>query len=101
MWVVVLFDLPVSTRDAARRATKFRNFLVDSGFWMKQFSVYMKYFENREKAEVAAGHIKGHVPYKGSVTILFITDRQFGKALNFYGERKLENDKKPSQLALF
>ncbi len=101
MWVTVLFDLPVKTRKQSKAATKFRNFLIDSGFWMKQFSVYMKYYENREKAEVAARHIGGAVPEKGSVTILFITDKQFGKAQNFYGSKGVDNDKKPDQLALF
>lgn len=44
VWCVVMFDLPVGTKDERRRATKFRNNLLDLGFQMAQFSVYVQYF---------------------------------------------------------
>lgn len=43
MWVMVIFDLPVQTKAQRRAATKFRNFLLDEGFSMSQFSVYMRF----------------------------------------------------------
>ena len=39
MWVWVLFDLPVLTSAERKRATRFRNDLLDLGFEMVQFSV--------------------------------------------------------------
>ena len=39
MWILVMFDLPVDTRKAAREATRFREFLLDRGFEMNQFSI--------------------------------------------------------------
>ena len=41
MWLVVVFDLPVGTKTERRRASGFRNMLIDEGFMMKQFSVYL------------------------------------------------------------
>ncbi len=45
MWVWVLFDLPVGTKAERKRATRFRNDLLDLGFEMVQFSVVSQ-FEN-------------------------------------------------------
>ena len=38
MWLVVVFDLPVGSKTERRRATGFRNMLIEEGFMMKQFS---------------------------------------------------------------
>ena len=43
MWMIVMFDLPVGTDKERKKATKFRNFLLDEGFSMSQFSVYLKF----------------------------------------------------------
>ena len=42
MWILVLFDLPVTTKTERAKATHFRNALLDLGFEMVQFSVYIK-----------------------------------------------------------
>ena len=41
MWIICMFDIPVRTRTEMRKATRFRNLLLDNGFVMKQFSVYI------------------------------------------------------------
>ena len=42
MWIICMFDCPVRTKTETRKATRFRNYLLDNGFAMKQFSVYIK-----------------------------------------------------------
>jgi CRISPR-associated protein Cas2 len=42
LWLFVLFDLPVGTKDERRAASRFRNFLKDDGYMMLQFSVYAR-----------------------------------------------------------
>ena len=42
MWVIVMFDLPVVEKAERKAATDFRNALLDMGFEMSQFSVYLK-----------------------------------------------------------
>ena len=42
MWLVVMFDLPVIEREERKAATAFRNDLLDMGFEMSQFSVYVR-----------------------------------------------------------
>ena len=49
MWVWVLFDLPVATKAERKSATRFRNDLLDLGFEIVQFSVYLRHAWSREK----------------------------------------------------
>lgn len=41
-WLVVIFDLPVTTAEARREYTQFRDFLLNDGYLMIQFSVYAR-----------------------------------------------------------
>jgi len=40
MWLLVMFDLPVTQKEERKEAADFRNYLLDLGFEMAQFSVY-------------------------------------------------------------
>lgn len=101
MWMMVLFDLPVGTREERRRATQFRNFLLDRGFEMSQFSVYLRFFGGREQAEAQVKAIEKAVPKAGTISILFFTDKQFEQSITFTGRARKAGPKKPEQLALF
>ena len=101
MWLVVCFDLPVGEPRERRDATRFRHRLLEDGFAMKQWSVYTRYFVTRAQADAAADRIGGYVPPMGKVSIMFITDKQYGMVRNFEGRAPTETEKKPDQLALF
>ena len=101
MWVVVCFDLPVGTSEERRDATRFRNRLLEEGFAMKQWSVYTRYFITRAQADAAADRVGGGVPPMGKVSIMFITDKQYGMVRNFEGRVPAGKEQKPNQLALF
>src|SRR3546814_2363540 len=51
MWIFVMFDLPVMTREQARAATQFREFLLAEGFEKRQFSVYARFCNGKEQVE--------------------------------------------------
>ena len=101
MWLYVMFDLPVGTKQERKAATKFRNFLLDEGFEMAQFSVYLRFAESKEAAETYIGHIGAARPDKGKVHIVTITDKQYGNARIFAGRKRERRPENPSQLALF
>ncbi|OSQ43228.1 CRISPR-associated endonuclease Cas2 [Thalassospira sp. MCCC 1A01428] len=101
MWAFVMFDLPVVTKAEKRRARKFHDYLLDEGFDMKQFSVYYRFYESRAKADAASKRISAKIPERGMVSILSVTDKQFGQMVNFMGKVPTKNDQKPDQLALF
>ena len=42
MRMIVFFDLPVTEKAAQKAATKFRNFLINDGYLMVQYSVYSR-----------------------------------------------------------
>ncbi|WP_027188671.1 CRISPR-associated endonuclease Cas2 [Desulfovibrio cuneatus] len=92
MWVVVMFDLPVSTKMEMRRATLFRNSLLELGFSRKQFSVYMRHAANLENAKQLAQKVKKCLVPNGYVSVLYITDRQYGMTENFFGPAKAKNE---------
>lgn len=101
MWLVVCFDLPVGEKEERRDATRFRHRLLDEGFTMKQWSVYTRYFTTRAQADAAADRLGGHVPAMGKVSMMFITDKQYGMVRNFAGRTRADTEAKPDQLALF
>lgn len=82
MWMMVMFDLPVATPPERRRATQFRNFLLDEGFEMSQFSVYFRFCGDRSKTGPYVNKIRKNAPEGGKISILFFTDKQFSDIVN-------------------
>ena len=101
MWIFVMFDLPVTTREQARAATKFREFLLDEGFEKSQFSVYARFCNGKEQFETYMRRIEARLPDRGDVHILSFTDRQYENIVRFSGQRRRRQRKNPDQLALF
>lgn len=101
MWVIVTFDLPTTTPDERRQYTKFRKFLLDDGFTMMQYSVYMRHSASDENASVHIQRVKSKLPADGEVRIIKITDKQFGKIEVFFGKKGKPIEKAPEQLSLF
>ncbi len=92
MWLLCMFDLPVQTKRQMRLATQFRNHLLDNGFCMKQFSVYIKPCRNLAAAKIVAQRIKYGIPPEGQISIFYITDRQYTMAENFIGPNLVGNE---------
>lgn len=100
MWIMTLFDLPVGTKKERKAATDFRKFLLDQGFEMAQFSVYMRFCSGKEQAETHCKRIKAALPDGGKVDILMITDKQYENIISFAG-RVRQARKNPDQFTLF
>lgn len=101
MWVLVFFDLPTETKKDRKEHALFRKRLVQDGFTMFQFSIYLRHCPSVENAEVHIRRVKNILPESGKIGILRITDKQFGEMQLFYGHRK-ENIPQPvQQLELF
>ena len=99
VWLIVLFDLPVSTKKERKRASTFRANLVNMGFEMVQFSVYMKFGYGKDQAETIIQNVKKEVPEYGNVKILRITDKQFSQIIHLGNQLPIR--KQNEQLALF
>jgi len=100
MWIFVMFDLPVMTKEQSRAATRFREYLLDEGFEKSQFSVYARFCNGKEQYEAYMRRIEANLPDKGDIHILSFTDRQYENIVRFSGQRRRQR-KNPDQLALF
>jgi CRISPR-associated protein Cas2 len=101
MWLFVFFDLPVETKKERKAATRFRKDLMKDGFTMMQFSVYTRHCPSKENAEVHIKRVKSFIPEKGQVSILRITDKQYGEIINYWGAKESPLAPTPQQLELF
>lgn len=101
MWVMVVFDLPVLTKAERKRATRFRNDLLDEGFTMMQLSVYLRFTAGKEQAMALTQRVGRKVPKEGKVDVLFFTDKQYQNIYSFRGRRDSPKPDHPDQLALF
>lgn len=88
MWLFVFFDLPVQTKKERKAAALFRKNLEKDGFTMMQFSVYIRHCASRESVEVHIKRVKVLIPEEGRVSVLCVTDKQYGEILNFWGQPK-------------
>lgn len=90
MRVIVLFDLPVTTAAQRREYTRFRKFLLKSGFVMQQESVYSKLALNTTVAQRIAENVRKNKPDEGLVQMLTITEKQYSRMEILVGETQGE-----------
>ncbi len=101
MWMMVLFDLPVTEPEERKAATEFRNFLLDQGFEMAQFSVYVRYTSGKDAAASMTRKVEATVPQNGKVDVLQFTDKQYENIVSFRGGDRGPRNKNPEQFVLF
>ncbi len=101
MWLMAMFDLPVTDAAARKAYTKFRKELLKDGFLLLQFSVYGRYCASEDAADVHVQRVRRALPGEGQVRLMKITDHQFGKMLVFEGKKPAEPEGEPRQLELF
>ena len=101
MWMMVMFDLPVGTRKERKAVTRFRHFLLDQGFEMSQFSVYMRFCAGKEQTQTHTKRVQQNVPRTGKVHILYFTDKQYENIVCFDGRKREPQRRNPEQFMLF
>ena len=88
MRLLVFFDLPVTTKEESKQASHFRKYLIDDGFYMIQFSLYGRICATIENAKQHEERIKNHLPFKGSIRSLIITEKQYAGIKILLGNTK-------------
>lgn len=103
MWLFVFFDLPTNTKKQRKNTASFRKMLEKDGFTMMQFSVYIRHCASKESRDVHVKRVKSFIPPEGKVSILSVTDRQYGDIHNFWGMVEEEKERRPipQQLEIF
>ena len=102
-WLIVAFDLPVGTKTQRKRATGFREFLLDDGFQMMQFSVYARACVTFARQETHLERVKQNLPPEGSVRAIFVTRAQWERSHVIQGAPATEQDPEdlPEQIQLW
>src|SRR3546814_20709812 len=94
MWIFGMFDLPVDTKERAREATKFREFLLDEGFEMSQFSIYARFCNGKEHYDTYLRRIEANLPERGEIHVLHFTDTQYENILRFSSQRRQRSEER-------
>jgi CRISPR-associated protein Cas2 len=101
MWLYCFFDLPTETKVQRKTAARFRKDLLKDGFTMMQFSVYIRHCASNESGTVHINRIKEIIPVEGLVSIIKVTDKQFGESINFVGRKRKPPPQAYNQLEFF
>ncbi|MBS7182976.1 MAG: CRISPR-associated endonuclease Cas2 [Eubacterium sp.] len=88
MRIIVMFDLPVVSANDRREYTRFRKYLIKSGFLMLQESVYCKLAKNSTAADLIIQNLKKNKPLSGLVQTLKITEKQFSRMEYIVGQKE-------------
>jgi CRISPR-associated protein Cas2 len=102
-WLLVGFDLPVVTKPQRKRATRFRNFLLEDGFLMIQYSLYARPCVSFARQETHVARVRANVPEEGHVRILFVTRAQWERSWVIQGKpaKQAEPEPMPEQFQLW
>lgn len=87
MRVLVLFDLPMETNMEKRQYTQFRKVLLNDGFTMVQYSIYMRFCRNAVDADKHIARIQQLTPNKGNIRVLCVTEKQYENMILIIGEK--------------
>lgn len=101
MWMMVMFDLPTETPKQRKSATRFRKFLLDTGFEMVQFSVYVQFVGTFESSQKYVRAIRSNQPEYGDINILFFTDKQFAAIIHLSNRHEEKLKEEPKQFEMF
>lgn len=88
MRMIIFFDLPVETVIDRRNYRKFRKFLIENGYMMMQYSIYSKILLNPQSLNSHRTKLAKHVPKKGLVESLLITEKQYANIVTLSASNK-------------
>jgi CRISPR-associated protein Cas2 len=102
-WLMVAFDLPVKSKEERKRATNFRKFLLDDGYQMMQFSVYVRPCVTFARQQTHIRRVKSHIPDEGSVRAIYITRAQWERSWVIHGKpaKEVVPESLPEQITLW
>ncbi|EGK7562624.1 CRISPR-associated endonuclease Cas2 [Campylobacter coli] len=97
MRVLLMFDMPTKSKKDQKNANKFRNSLIKLGFFMMQFSVYVKICKGSVSTKTTIKSIEKILPPYGNIRVLTITEKQFDNMQILLGgasfNEKINDDK--------
>jgi len=93
MRLIVMFDLPTNTIIDIKNYNNFRKFLIKNGFFMLQYSIYVKICTNKDSADLQVNKIIKNKPPQGAIRTLILTEKQY-EGMNIIIGTKSKQDEK-------
>ncbi|MFZ2354204.1 CRISPR-associated endonuclease Cas2 [Paucilactobacillus nenjiangensis] len=88
MRLMVMFDLPVQTSEQRKDYRRFRKALINEGFLMIQYSVYVRVCVSKQSAGYMEKRISEFAPDDGIIQSMMITEKQYNDMNFITGEFK-------------
>lgn len=86
-----MFDISTKTKGDLQKYTKFRKKLLENGFYMWQFSIYVRFCKSLAIAKKYEKKVELFAPLNGSIQILRVTEAQYKQIVSI---QKLEKNEK-------
>lgn len=83
-----MFDLPVETSKQRKAYRQFRKRLINEGFLMIQYSVYVRVCVNKKSARFIEKRISTLLPETGVIQSMILTEKQYNDMHFLLGEEK-------------
>lgn len=87
MRLMCMFDLPVETKKEQREYRKFRKKLIQEGFCMLQYSVYVRTCPNRDYVHAIEKRLQSELPSSGNIRLVTITEKQYNDMIFLVGTK--------------
>lgn len=101
MRILIMFDLPTNTKKERHEASKFRQFLINDGYYMLQYSIYCRVCKGFDNTDKHIKRVSAHLPSIGSIRALEITESQYNRMKLLIGNKKIAEQIDERQLLLF
>ena len=99
MRLMIMFDLPVETAQQRKQYRQFRKALINEGFLMVQYSVYVRVCVTKSAAVLMENRIKTYLPDNGTIQTLMLTEKQYND-MHFLTGEKVEDVRNTSDRTL-
>jgi len=97
MVLFVMFDISTETKKDLEKYRKFRKKLLDLGFIMFQYSVYVRFCNSLVIAQKYEKKIEDSAPTNGSIRIMKITESQYSNMITIENYREKPEQKVSQQ----
>ena len=92
MRLFCFFDLPTDTSLEKKEYRKFRKALIENGFSMLQYSVYVRTCPNREYSKKFISKLNSMAPQSGNVQLMAITEKQYNDRILILGKKSHQEE---------
>jgi CRISPR-associated protein Cas2 len=102
MWVICVYDCPMTDADARHDYTVFRKRLLQENFVQLQNSLYVHHFPTLAVGEATIMRLREDIPKGAQVAFFLVTDKQYGMTREFFGAKATrKKPNMPEQIELF